>query len=334
MLSVCFYVLFSPLHTVHASDYEPDYYIRDEECTFSSGIRYAGSTEVDFSLDFVSSTYLGVGHLPGSHLGVVWQNLDRTIPSGIYDVVIKVKFVGASTPDYFDFTKVKLGYRHWDNGYILDAFADSIDYLPAQNGNEAYLTFTFKNNNVPGDFNRLTYDLYYTTTLADGDGGADLKLEFTSVSLSKVDQTPGLLKNIVDVVKNIWTGITELPSKIIDGIKNLFIPSEEDITNMKDKWDTLLSDRFGALYQVVDLISDYAAAFKEQSKNTITFPSISIPLAGATFEFGGWEVQVIPDGFDTLINALKLIISIVCTFLFINGLKNRFDKILGGADDI
>jgi len=166
----------------------------------------------------------------------------------------------------------------------------------------------------------------------------------------------GLLNGLIGLVRNIVSGITELPTKIansikgffdnivnavvnlgntiLDGIKSLFIPSEEDITNMKDKWDTLLSDRFGALYQVASVIADYASSFTEQSKNTITFPSISIPLAGSTFEFGGWEVKVVPEGFDIIFDTLKMITSILATFLFINGLKNRFDKIMGGADDI
>lgn len=175
-------------------------------------------------------------------------------------------------------------------------------------------------------------------------------------SAKETDKTSGLLATIIEWLTNIRDNIVNLPSKIadgikgffdnvvnavvnlgntiLDGIKNLFIPSEEDITKMKDKWDTLLSDRFGALYQVASLISDYATAFTEQSKGTILFPSVSIPLAGAEFTFGGWEVQIVPDGFEIVFDTLKLITSILATFLFVNGMKKRFDKLLGGADDI
>ena len=190
----------------------------------------------------------------------------------------------------------------------------------------------------------------------------------------KNDGTKGLLANIIALVNNIKDGIVDLPGKIassikaffdnvvnavtnvmnavtsigdliknaivnlgnflLDGIKGLFVPSEEDITEMKDRWTDLLRDRFGALYQTVELIDSYGKSFQAQEKNSITMPSIDLSLAGAVFTFGGWEVQVVPDGFDVLFNALKLIISIVCTIWFVNGLKNRFEKLVGGADNI
>lgn len=186
-------------------------------------------------------------------------------------------------------------------------------------------------------------------------------------SFKTKDKTQGLLGNIIEWIKSIYEGIVNLPSKIasglkaffdnivnavtnignliknalvdlgnflINGIKSLFIPSQEDITNMKTNWDTLLADRFGALYQVVDLIHDYASAFNSQSKGTITFPSVTIPLAGSEFTFGGWEVQVVPSGFDVLFNAIKLTTSVLATVFFVNGLKNRFEKLVGGSNDV
>lgn len=208
--------------------------------------------------------------------------------------------------------------------------------------------------------------LYLYFWITPDDGATTFRTEMIHIETTEVSSN-GLLSSIIEWIKSIYEGIVNLPSKIanslktffdnivnavtnignliknaivdlgnflIDGIKNLFIPSEEDITKMKDKWDTLLSDRFGALYQVASLISDYASAFTEQNKNTITFPSVSIPLAGAEFTFGGWEVQIVPDGFEIVFDTLKLITSILATFLFVNGMKKRFDKLLGGADDI
>lgn len=191
-------------------------------------------------------------------------------------------------------------------------------------------------------------------------GGLNFKAGFNesviNISETDYDETDGLLANIIQIVTNIKNGITELPNKIatsvkgffdnvvnsvvnlgttiLDGIKNLFVPTEEDITDMQDKWDILLSDRFGALYQTSQLISDYANAFTEQEKNTITMPSVTIPLAGSEFVFGGWEVQVVPDGFTIVFDTLKLIISVICTIWFVNGLKNRFDRLVGGSDNI
>lgn len=158
-----------------------------------------------------------------------------------------------------------------------------------------------------------------------------------SADLVKVSEE-SLMGNIIQIIQNIWTGITELPQKIadfiLDGLKSLFVPTEEDITEMQDKFTTLLSDRFGALYQVIDLVIDYANAFTASEKKTITFPTVSIPLGEANFDFGGWEIQIVPDGFDVLMNGLKMIISIACTVLFVNGMRSRFEKLVGGSDDI
>ena len=244
-------------------------------------------------------------------------------------------------------------------------YVDSTDYtFSAKDGK---LSFDATFNDMPCDVYHLSLFFYFDALSAYGINSSYFNnssytvtryygFDNSEFSFKTEDKTTGLLSGIIELIRSIITGITELPTKIknalsslfdlvvnaitnlgnfiIDGIKNLFIPSEEDITNMKDKWDALLSDRFGALYQVGTLISDYAAAFTEQSKGTITFPSVTIPLAGAEFTFGGWEVQVVPDGFGVVFDTLKLITSILATLLFANGLKKRFDKLLGGADDI
>lgn len=135
----------------------------------------------------------------------------------------------------------------------------------------------------------------------------------------KLDQTNNWLSNILD-------GITSIPEMILDGIKGLFVPDAEGLANQQEKWTQLLEDRFGAVYESVAIIDNFASAFTNQStQTTIEFPSVTIPLAGADFVFGGWQVDVVPDGFEFLIEVLKKIIDIVCTFLFVQGMKRRLD---------
>ena len=155
----------------------------------------------------------------------------------------------------------------------------------------------------------------------------------TSVTLDIVDEG-GLLTGITDWVKKIWTSITELPTKIVNGItngiKSLFIPTEESIQEIKAKFESLLAQRFGAAYEAGALVDDFVSAFTyENNKPTITFPEVTVNLVGTDFTFGGWNVDIIPKGLEMLLDALKLISNIVCTFLFVNALKKRFEGVVG-----
>lgn len=141
----------------------------------------------------------------------------------------------------------------------------------------------------------------------------------------KIEQSNSLLGNVVD-------GITSLPKKILDGIVGLFVPTAQDLEVYQDKWDTLLQSRFGALYESGQLITQYAQSFEEKAAtNTVEFPSITLDLAGVPFSFGGWQVKVVPDGFDELFDMLKWMISLIATLGMVNALRNKFDRLLGGS---
>lgn len=170
--------------------------------------------------------------------------------------------------------------------------------------------------------------------------------QWNNIEITEVDEG-GLINNIIGWIKKIYNGITsiptkitetansiiesitQLPQKIADSVKNLFIPSEDDITEIKTDFEELLSDRFGAVYESSDILVDFATAFTDQgTQDTITFPSTTVHLAGAEFTFGGWEVDVVPDFLSGLIDVLKLIVNISCTFLFVNGMRKRLEGIL------
>lgn len=139
----------------------------------------------------------------------------------------------------------------------------------------------------------------------------------------------------LEVQKSILETLKELPSQIVLNIEesliNLFVPDNQAIIDMQEDWNNLLADRFGALYQVGDLVSDFADAFNESEQKTVTLPSVTVPVGADGWTFGGWEIQVVPDGMEVLFTTLKTLVSIVATFLFVNGLKRRFDSLIGGA---
>lgn len=186
----------------------------------------------------------------------------------------------------------------------------------------------------------------YSATFGIFMSPASVSVSIPSEEAGLLDGILGWCKNIFNKVEESWavmsagfanigTWFSELPGKLWDvmseGLKSLFVPDEEYITGYKDKWDELLSSRLGAVYQVVNVIDESWSNIQNADQiNTISMPSVTIPLPnGNSFSFGGYDVKIVPDRFDVLVTALKSIIGIVCTAMFINGLKSRYDEVMG-----
>ena len=201
----------------------------------------------------------------------------------------------------------------------------------------------FKVDNLTSDLYKINVQVYfnprYNFPLDDTvfNNASSYKLGFglgdkTMLQVFVDDGQTGLLKGIL-------SGITELPSKIWNlvenGLKGLFVPTEAQMTEVKGQWDTLLSDRFGGLYQTVQLIDDYASTFKEPSasKNSIDFPEFRLNVGSESeFVLQAHDVQIVPDRFSFLVDVVKTIISIIATCLFVNGLRNKFERLVGGQE--
>lgn len=166
--------------------------------------------------------------------------------------------------------------------------------------------------------------------------------EVASVSVEVQDEK-GLLNGIIGWLKNVWTSIKELPAQIgetvgqklmqlgewlIEKIKGLFVPDQDTLLEILDQFDALLQDRFGMAYDATQIIDDFASAFKySDSKSKVTFPSVTVRLAGTDFTFGGWEVNLVPVGFEALVDSLKFIVNIVCTFAFVMVVRKRYEEV-------
>lgn len=173
----------------------------------------------------------------------------------------------------------------------------------------------------------------------------ELAHTFNDVSVT-VQSSSGKLSNILEYIKNLPTniknalkslfdGITSAignaVTALIDGIKSLFVPSESDITDYRDKWDSLLQQRFGAIYQCVSLVQDYWKSLSPgSSQGSITFPQVNLNFSGVPWSFGGFKVQLIPAGFATVVSVLRLIVNAVCTLSFLNAMKNKYERLMDG----
>lgn len=143
---------------------------------------------------------------------------------------------------------------------------------------------------------RFRWNTTFTNTL-NGSSGASIKglqamiTDTGSFILEVAKEEPeynGLLGTIIGWLQNLYNGIIAIPKSIIDGLldglSGLFVPSEEDVTVMKDKYDTLLQDRLGFIYEGFSLTASSYETIKTGMENvesySFTFPGISFPYKG------------------------------------------------------
>lgn len=172
------------------------------------------------------------------------------------------------------------------------------------------------------------------------------------------EETKGLLATIIewltsirDGIVNVGTAIAQLPGKIanliIDGIKSLFIPSEEDLNGLKDQYEALLSERLGFIWQAGEWItsfgSDLLSALSGGSEAEFVFPGVGFDMNGEHYQLIAEQtVDFDANGIVTVIRPfvgtiVALVVVAACVNLFhdmvgalISG-KSYFDFLKGGG---
>lgn len=155
------------------------------------------------------------------------------------------------------------------------------------------------------------------------------------LTITEHDSVDGFLGNIVSTVNNIKDSIINLPATIwefiSDGLYSLFVPTDEQLADWQDSFDSFCAEHFGFAYEALSIITDiYSSLFDNtDSSGVIVFPEFTLDLLdGNSFSFGGWEVSLIPSGFEYIVSDyLKLITSILITLWFVNMAYNYFGKI-------
>lgn len=151
----------------------------------------------------------------------------------------------------------------------------------------------------------------------------------------------GFLKSIVNGISSIGTAIIELPGKIatalIEGIKSLFIPSEEDLNGLKDKYETLLSERLGFVWQAGEMVIGFGqsvlSAFETATAFQFEFPGISfeLPELGQVTLIEPQVVSVDNAFMDVMQPVLGTIVSFICVLAFINTAERMVVAVVSGV---
>lgn len=263
--------------------------------------------------------------------GAPWYGYDyyNSAPDHFY---ARVEYVDG-TIDYWDYSiESKPGTFHYN------VVATGIPEKDVQS-----VVFTFGQTLDYNGWDESVGMNYWRVHAYLGEYGGDGKYNLT---ITQPSEEATLLSGILDSVKDgfdkldkklggLLDAITNLPAKlwglIEDGLKSLFVPDEEYLVSMKDRWDLLLSEKLGAVYQVVNItLESWENINASDQKNTILIPATTLDLPDNTsFSFGGMSVKIVPDNFEFLADTCKVVSGVILTIMFINGLRKRYDEIMG-----
>ena len=105
------------------------------------------------------------------------------------------------------------------------------------------------------------------------------------------DGITSVVNNIKSGFSNVVNAITSLPQKIADAIKSLFVPSDEQLEELRTSFNNLLETKLGFVYQAGSLVDGVFDAIFDAVDNPNYDASFTIPAFPA-FQAGGADVQL------------------------------------------
>lgn len=146
---------------------------------------------------------------------------------------------------------------------------------------------------------------------------------------------------IICKLKGIFTGIIELPSKLvnllIDGLKSLFVPTDEQLLEIVED-SSELAENFGFVGESMNFFIDIFTSFLGlvNANGCAVLPEFTIGETSLFDEHTFWEEQqvclndnkILSDNIDTI----RTITSIVLVCMFINFAASKFFGILSKND--
>lgn len=175
----------------------------------------------------------------------------------------------------------------------------------------------------------ITASTSFTTLAGSGAGEGetpDYTGQLNEIQIS-VDNVGTKLDGVQETLTETKEEITSLPEKIAtsitEGVKGLFIPSLDDFTDVQYKYQEMLSEKLGFIWQAFDLLmtffSDLQTNLESGEAYEFTFPGVKVPINGEEFVFiAETPVSLENELMDVLRPVLGTIVSIVCVTVFVN----------------
>lgn len=242
------------------------------------------------------------------------------------------KFFGRTNQITFELSNISnpviaIGYYDiYETGNIVSIFFDNVSLTDnTQSKEDGFLAKLFewfqeRFNSISSSFSNLG------NKLTDFKNGFIEKI--TDLKDSFVNKITELKENFALKIDELKQGVINLGDAIIEGIKGLFVPDEQAITDLKLNLDSLMKEHLGIIYTCGDLFKEFLTKafniiFEAPDTFGISIPNVSFEVAGTdvpvfsaqSIDFSFMEKPV----FKTMYSMYK-----VALYIFFGGLEVKY----------
>ena len=229
--------------------------------------------------------------------------------------------------------------RYFGYRFVLD---EKTEYITAANNpclslrltdNSSFSQLDFSNGDIIGSIG------VNTGYLEEISGNvSDIKTQIIELNkdISDIkDTVSDTHDQLEDPDSNIWQAAG---SAISGAIESLFVPSEQDIANVKQGFDDLAQDKLGGAYTAMETVEDTIIQVNDKLNNPsaaegVEFPGIAVPLGGevGTVVLAERQMVTLPMELTAILHPLGgTIISIIAGLGTFNVLKDMVECFLSG----
>lgn len=265
---------------------------------------------------------------------------------GDYVYLSKVQINPSTTIDAFVFKKAVYNISSHYNGAAITSVelrffsstgTTTINHTITSSESGKYVNFDYYFSSSNLGISQQKLDLSGVGGGADDNPGSTAEQD-----QQRHEETKGLLnsiiaflQSIINGIGNIATAIAQLPGKIanliIEGIKSLFIPSEDDLNGLKDQYEALLSERLGFIWQAGEWItsfgSDLLSALSGGSEAEFVFPGVGFDMNGEHYQL--IEQQTVDFDSNGIVTVIRPFVGTIVALVVVAACVNLFHDMVG-----
>lgn len=329
-----------------------------------------GTGYIQYTFSMPASGTLTFTGKPTYYASILRDNTQQTILFE-YDDYINIEFFvdGVSQGVYSISQGVPLGDYEIDQRFSFRIQSNNNIQTPYEGSStyDAFLlielqmegVFTYDSSTIVPDPDDPTDPTDPTNPSDPGSGGGSGSQDLTEVIDSievvqgHLEEINGNIVEIKDTVDTIRVQIQDTKDQLEDptspiweaageaignALEGLFVPSEDDIADVKQGFDDLAEEKLGGAHTAMEIVDDTFTQVNDKLNNPsaaqgIQFPGISVPLGGdiGVVELAPAQMVTLPLELTSILHPVAgTIVSIICGLGTFNVLKDMVECFLSG----